>query len=494
MGGGAPSVAIPKAPNTAKEYASSLNTYINKAPQLYGEEAQYQPLYNQMQQGIMGSNINFYANAIENQMPGAQAAIQGTQNQAIQNAIQQYGANAGNINQMVMQSSPALQQIQNIAQQQGAATGPDQTLQGILSGVMQQTPGQVQQLQDLASRAGTMYDPTNQRLQGLSDQAGQYTGQGVSDIRGIAGQAAADTRSDIFKQTQGAVMGQLGKLDPVTQQLSDMAQQQLSLGGQVSQQGLQDADQAARAAFSARGMLNSTGSIASEVLNRDAVQQARLQQRQQFGMGVGQMVNAETQARTGNALGLTSTDIQATQQNQALAGQMYQAAGQLGQAGTQLQGGLQGQIASNIGAGMQQQGALTQAAIGTSQQGAQLASGLQGGILDQIYRNQQAASANQQYIYGAQSGAQGALLGAQAGGAGLMQNIMGSVPQMGTGSPNLFQGSGMLQLESQNQMAQMNATAAANQQNAQSKGAASGAMIGAGAAIGSALIIGVGLF
>src|SRR5258708_2901343 len=231
-------------------------------------------MYNTMQQGIMGSNVDYYSKMVEGRRPGAEAAIEGTQNQAIANAMQQYGANAGNINQTVMQSSPALQQIQNIAQQQGAATGPDQTLQGILSGVMQQTPGQVQQLQDLASRAGTMYDPTNQRLQGLSDQAGQYTGQGVSDIRGIAGQAAADTRSDIFKQTQGAVMGQLGKLDPVTQQLSDMAQQQLALGGQVSQQGLQDADQAARAAFSARGMLKPTGSIAVAALDREAAHQA----------------------------------------------------------------------------------------------------------------------------------------------------------------------------------------------------------------------------
>src|SRR4029077_1515872 len=119
---------------------------------------------------------------------------------------------------------------------------------------------------------------------------------------------------------------------------------------------------------------------------------------------------------------------------------------------------------------------------------------LQGGILDQIYRNQQAASSNQQYIYGAQSGAQGALLGAQSGGAGLLSNIMGACPQMGTGSPNLFQGSGLLQLTSQNQMAQMNATASANQMNAQSKGAASGAMIGAGAAVASAAIVGVALF
>jgi hypothetical protein len=447
-----------------------------------------------MQQGIQGSNISYYANAIEQQLPAAQTALQNSQNQAIQNAINQYATNTPGINASVMANNPALQQIQSIAQQQQGATGPDQTLQGLLSQVQQQNPGQVQQLQNLASQAGRMYDPTNQQLQGLSTQAGAYTGQGVSDLRGIAGQAAANTRSDIFNQTKGAVMGQLGNLDPLTQQLSDTAQQQLALGGQVSQQGLQDADQAARAAYSARGMLNSSGSIASEVLNRDQVQQARLQQREQFAAGVDPLVQSQIQQRTANAMGLTSTDIAATQQHQALAGQMYQAAGQLGQAGTQLQGSLQGQIAANIGNAAQQQGAMTQAAIGTQQAGIQQAQGLQGGILDQIYRNQQAASGNQQYLYGAQSGAQGALLGAQSGGAGLLSNIMGTVPQMGTGSPNLFAGSGLLQLTSQNQMAGYNQLNSANQMNAQSSGQARGAMIGAVAGVAGAAIVGIGLF
>ena len=491
MGGG-PTVQAPRAPDPAQEYASSLGTYINRAPQLYGEESQYQPLYNQMQQGIMGSNIDYYTNAIENQMPGAQSALQNTQNMAIQNAIQQYQNNVGGINQSVMANNPALQQIQNLGTQQVGA-GQDQTLQGILNNVQQQAPGQTQQLQSLASQAGTMYDPTNQQLQGLSNQVGNITGQTVGQLQGLAGQAGADTRSDIFNQTKGAVMGQLGNLDPVTQQLSDMAQQQLSLGGQVSQQGLQDADQAARAAYSARGMLNSTGSIASEVLNRDAVQQARLQQRQQFASGVSGLVDTETQQRTANALGLTQTDIAATQANQALAGQLYQAAGGLGQSGAQIQGGLQGQISSNIGNAAQLQGTLAQQAISNQQTNAQLASGLQGAILDQQYRQQQAGSQNLQYLYGAQSAAQGALLGAQAGGPSLMQSMMGSTAQMGTGSPNLFQGSGLLQLTSQNQIAGMNAQASANQMNAQSKGNATGAMVGAGAAIGASLIMGVAL-
>src|SRR4249920_883 len=139
MGGGGPTVQAPKAPDTAKEYASSLNTYINKAPQLYAEESTYQPMYNQMQQQIQGSNIDYYANAIEGQLPRAESALESSQNSAIANAVSQYGKNVGNINQSVMSNNPALQQIQSIAQQQQGATGPDQTLQGLLNNTIQQT-------------------------------------------------------------------------------------------------------------------------------------------------------------------------------------------------------------------------------------------------------------------------------------------------------------------------------------------------------------------
>ena len=355
--GGSPSVQAQRAPNAGQEYSQALSAYTSNAGSLYSTEAQYQPLYNQMQQGIQGSNIDFYSQQVESQMPGAQSALQGTQNQAITNAIQQYNQNVGGINASVMANNPSLQGIQQIAgAQQRASQTADPTLQGILSSVQQQTPGQVQQLQALASKAGTMYDPTNAALQGLSTQAGAYTAQGVGQLQGIAGQAAADTRSPLWQQTTAAVSGQLGNLDPLTQQLSDVAQQQLSLGGQVSQQGLQDAAQAARAAYSARGMLGSTGSIAAEVLNRDQVQQARLQQREQFATGVDPLVQQQIQQRTANAMGLSQADLAATQGNQQLAGQLYQAATGLGQSGTQLQGTLQGQIASNLGASMQTAG------------------------------------------------------------------------------------------------------------------------------------------
>jgi hypothetical protein len=198
------------------------------------------------------------------------------------------------------------------------------------------------------------------------------------------------------------------------------------------------------------------------------------------------LVQQQLQNRMANASGLSQADIGISQANRQMAGQLYQGAAGLGQSGAQIQGGLQGQIAQNLQTAQQQQGALAQAAIGTQQTGTQMAAGLQGSILDQIYRQQQAGATALQNVYGAQQSALSGILGAPAGGAQFAAGIAGAVPGYGTGSPNLFQSSGLLSLVNQNEMARMNSQAAANQMNAQSKGAASGAMIGAVGGIAAA--------
>jgi hypothetical protein len=288
-------------------------------------------------------------------------------------------------------------------------------------------------------------------------------------------------------------MGNLGQLDPLTQQLATTAQQQLALGGKVDPQQMQDAIQAARAAASQRGMLNTSGALASEVLSRQQIQQQLLGQREQFASGVSGLVQNQLAQRTANALGLTQADIGATQANQQLAGQLYQGAAGVGQAGAQIQGGLQQQIAANLAQGLGLQGQFSQQAIANMQTGQQLAAGLQGSILDQLYRQQQAGATALQNVYGAQQGVVGNILGAQPQGAQYASTIGMGVPGFGTGAPSLFQSSGLLSLVNQNRMAQMNATAAANQMNAQSAGAASGATMGMIGSIGGALIGGVAL-
>src|SRR6267378_477016 len=191
--GGSPSVQAPRAPDPGQQYSSALGSYVQNAPALYGEESQFQPQYNQMQQGIMGSNIGFYSQAVENQMPGAQAAINRTQQVASGGALQNYQQYAGAAGQAALNASPQLQALSGYGTSQLGA-GADPTLQGLLSQARQQTGGQVNQLQGLATQAGTMFNAQNQQLQGISDLVGSGTAQGVSDVRGIAGQAAANTR------------------------------------------------------------------------------------------------------------------------------------------------------------------------------------------------------------------------------------------------------------------------------------------------------------
>jgi hypothetical protein len=483
--GGAPHVAAPQAPNAGQEYSEAIQAYVANAPALYQEEAAYQPQYNALQQRLMGSNIRTYGRAIAAEMPQMQQAISRAQ---LAN-YQQFAAPSA---AATLAASPELRSLQAYGTQQLGAT-QDPVLQALLGQVQQQTPGQVEQMNQLAAQAGRMFDPTNRQLADISGQVGAATQPSVEAMQDLARKAGADPRSPIFQQTAQNVMGNLGQLDPLTQQLSTTAQQQLALGGTMSQQQLQDAAQQARQSFSARGMLGASGSIAAEVLGRVGVQQQLLQQREQFASGVSGLVQNQLAQRTANALGLTQADIGATQANQQLAGQLYQGAAGVGQAGAQIQGGLQQQIAANLAQGLGLQGQFSQQAIANMQTGQQMAAGLQGSILDQLYRQQQAGATALQNVYGAQQGAMANILGTAGPGAQLASQIGMGVPGFGTGAASLFQSSGLLSLVNQNRMAQMNATAAANQMNAQSAGAASGATMGMIGTIGSAVIGGVAL-
>lgn len=491
--GGAPHVSAPQAPDAGQEYNQAIQAYVSNAPALYKEEAAYQPQYNALQQSLMQQNIRGYTGAIEQAMPGMQRALNQTQQQASQGALTNYQQFAGQTSAAALQASPELRALQGYGQQQLGAT-QDPVLQSLLGQVQQQTPGQVEQMNQLAAQAGRMFQPTNAALQNISGQVGAATQPSVQAMQDLARKAGADPRSPIFQQTAQHVMGQLGNLDPLTQQLQQTAQEQLALGGNISQQEAQDAAQQARAAFSQRGMLGSSGSISAEVLQRSMYQQQRLGQREQFASGVSGLVQQEQQQRTANAMGLTQADIGATQANQQLAGQLYQGAAGVGQTGAQIQGGLQQQIAANLGQGLQLQGGFTQQAIGNLQTGQQMAAGLQGSILDQLYRQQQAGATALQNVYGAQQGTLAGVLGAPAGGSQYASQIGMGVPGFGTGSPSLFQSSGLLSLVNQNKMAQMNATSAANQMNAQSAGSAQGATMGAIGSIAGAAIGGVALF
>jgi len=488
--GGAPSVQAPRPPDAGQELGSAISAYTQHAGQLYGEESQYQPMYNQLQQQLMGSNLAFYSQALQNQLPGMQQSLLQAQNQAAQNAAANYQRYAGTMGQQALQNSPALQQLYSFSQGQLNAT-PDTQLTGLYNQMGQWGGGAAQTMQNLAQQAGQSMQPINQQLQALSGQVGQATTQATGDVRGIAGQLAADPRSALWNATAQNVQQNLGQLDPLTGQLQAKAQSELALGGTLSESQIADAAQQARAAYSARGMLGQSGSIAAEVLGRTAFQQQLLGQREQFASGVSGLVQNQLQQRAANAMGMSQADIAATQANLGAAAGLYGTAGQLANQGYGVQAGLQGQIASNIQNALQQQGAFSQAGLGFQQAGIQGQASLRGSILDQLYRQQSMGAQGLQNVYAAQQAPLAGVLGAQAGGADWLNSIYGNLRQMGTGAPNLFQGSGMLSLVNQNAMAGMNAQAAANQMNAQSRGAASGAMLSAGAGIAGAAITGI---
>jgi hypothetical protein len=329
--------------------------------------------------------------------------------------------------------------------------------------------------------------PINTQLSALSQQAGTDPSGAQSYLTGMRNQIGADPRSAMFNQLSGNIMGNLGSTSPLLGQLQGMAQQQLALGGQLSQSEMDDATQQARAAFASRGMLGSNASVAAELLNRSQLQEQRLGTREQFGMGVYDASQAASQQQVANAMGLNQMDIGATQANQQMASGIAQVIPGLQQAQIQQQAGLQGQLAQNVLGGSQQQAALQQYANQAQMGGYQQAAGLQQAMLGQQQQQQTMGIQGLQYLSGlGQQGISG-ILGMQGETMNPMMQIGANLPFQG---PQLFQSSGLLNLMAQNQMAGYNQQNQANAMNAQSKGAASGAMIGAGAGIAGAAIMG----
>lgn len=99
------------------------------------------------------------------------------------------------------------------------------------------------------------------------------------------------------------------------QDLGNMARSQLALGTSVSPMEARDAQQSAREGWGARGLINSNGAVAEEVLNRYNLGNQRLKERQAFAQNAyGQEQSAAGQR---NALGtnLASMDYSRQQNN-----------------------------------------------------------------------------------------------------------------------------------------------------------------------------------
>ena len=93
----------------------------------------------------------------------------------------------------------------------------------------------------------------------------------------------------------------------IERMLREQAEVDLGLGRSLNAAETRDAQQSARAAFAARGLGSSMSSSAAEILNRDAMAQAREASRRNFASATNQMVTGNVTGRQGQAAGVLGT-------------------------------------------------------------------------------------------------------------------------------------------------------------------------------------------
>jgi hypothetical protein len=119
---------------------------------------------------------------------------------------------------------------------------------------------------------------------------------------GTADQLAGRLNNEYLQRARGVVGEELQAAsapNAIEAQLQRDAESELALGRSLTPEQQREASQSARAAFAARGLGNSMGSSAAEILNRDAYGQQRLDARRGFAANVNQMDLARRQRRIG---------------------------------------------------------------------------------------------------------------------------------------------------------------------------------------------------
>jgi Tfp pilus assembly protein PilV len=215
----------------------------------------------------------------------------------------------------------------------------------------------------------------------------------AAEIQGIGRllQSRADETS-IERQLRQQAEAELGiGRTLIEQRLLSDAERELSLGRTLSAEEQRDAQQSARAAFAARGLGNSLGSSAAEILNRDSFGRQREAERRQFAMGAEQYATAG-QAGRRNFAAATNNMVSGNVFNR-----FGQAAGLMGNAAQVQQGAAnafsQGATIDANAAQMRANLDPYQRALGNAQIGSQLGANLQSGI-GQTFGNAQQMAGN----------------------------------------------------------------------------------------------------
>ncbi|CAB4136136.1 hypothetical protein UFOVP298_22 [uncultured Caudovirales phage] len=233
MGGGGTTIQAPAAPNYQESMRDILKAQVEMAPEVYKQEAIYQPKYAELQaqtQGYLGE-------------------------QALAQAAKLYPQVAEIENQYTAANRAAeLQQLQ-------------QTLPEYQKAFSALTPG----YQEALGSAGQLAQQSMQR----SLQAPELT----AFEQGVQG---PQMRSGLENIDQGVVnqyVGTMPGMGDYANYLAQSSRQELMAGRGLTPEEQRIADQTARSAYAARGTALGGGAVGAEILNRSQVANQRYQER-----------------------------------------------------------------------------------------------------------------------------------------------------------------------------------------------------------------------
>lgn len=214
------------------------------------------------------------------------------------------------------------------------------------------------QLGTASKIGGNLNNAYTQQAKGVIDQTLQRGATSLTDT-GDRINALGDLSGAIARNAQGRA---LAGATSIEQNLYDNAAGDLALGRSLSAEEARNASQAARGAYSARGLGVGSGAATAEILNRAAYADARYQQRLANAQTANQLREQGIMGRQNAALGMLGNTANIYGQG----GGAYQNAAQLGfgganalvnldpyqralGTGVQLGSGIQGQSGSMIG-------------------------------------------------------------------------------------------------------------------------------------------------
>jgi len=429
-GGSTTTIQAPAAPNYAQSMRETLQAQIDLAPQLYQSEAQYQPLYNQLQAEQSAYLTQAALDQAKLAYPQTAQIENAYQNQLRQGELQQLNTALPQYQQAFEALTPgqgqAIASTGQLAQQAMSNALNQPKLTNYLGGVGGPTSGSAigavagPQLQ---SNAGVL---NNQQLQ---SNANILNPASVGRMMGrVAGPQLQSTLGNINQGVVNQYVGAMPGMGQYADYLAQSSAAELAAGKSLTPEEQRMAQQSARASYAARGTALGAQSVNTEVLNNANVASQRYQQRLQNAASAANQIQ-----------GIYTPALQQAYQRQTGAEQYNLGAqGQaFGQAASRANIGMaaQGQMNAQQQAA-QQYGLAAQGQQNAQQQAAQqYGLGAQGQAYEQAMNAEQLAAQTQQSAFAQAAQRQQAELGQLQGG----QQLQAGYAQLGAGALNQLQ-------------------------------------------------------